>query len=137
MLKIGEIKLYKAWRLLAGRASGRSRRRPSTTAPSNASSQFRGRYVGPRLRYLGRSVANRWNELVASGPASGLRSVRLEGKGRALKRIPWQSFPRSLRDDVERYVHWASMPDPLAEGARTRALSRRTLRLQQEHIHSP
>jgi hypothetical protein len=53
-----------------------------------------------------------------------------------LKRIPWQSLPASFRDDVERYTQWASMPEPLAEGARVRALSPRTLRLQQQHIHS-
>jgi hypothetical protein len=35
-----------------------------------------------------------------------------------LKRIPWQSLPASFREDVARRTQWASMPEPLAEGAR-------------------
>ena len=45
-------------------------------------------------------------------------------------------LPASFREDVERYLTWASVPDPLAEGARARALAPLSLRLQQTHIHS-
>jgi integrase len=89
-----------------------------------------------KLRYVGNFVSKRWNELVASSPACGLRPVSLAGNGRVLKRIPWQALPGTFRDDLERYLEWASMPDPLADGARARALSHQTLRLQREHIHS-
>jgi len=37
---------------------------------------------------------------------------------------------------VTRYLAWAAVPDPLDQGARARALSLQTLRLQREHIHS-
>lgn len=50
--------------------------------------------------------------------------------------IPWSQLPASFREEVGLYINWASMPDPLAEEARARALSPRTLRLQQEHLHS-
>jgi integrase len=88
------------------------------------------------LRYTRSFVAKRWNELVASSRVFGLRPVTVKGGGRVLRRIPWQSLPASLRHDVAQYTQWASMPDPLADGARVRALSPRSLRLQREHIHS-
>ena len=43
--------------------------------------------------------------------------------------------PRSA-SDVERYLAWAAVPDPLAEGARARALAPRTLHLRRTQIHS-
>jgi integrase len=51
-------------------------------------------------------------------------------------RIPWHKFPALFQEDVERYLTWASVPDPLAEGARVRALRPLSLRLRQTHIHS-
>jgi hypothetical protein len=42
----------------------------------------------------------------------------------------------SFREDVERFVTWASCPDPLQEGARAKALAPQSLRLRQAHIHS-
>ena len=53
-----------------------------------------------------------------------------------LKRVQLDKFPVSFRRDIDQYAQWASMPDPLAEGARARALGARSLRLQREHIHS-
>lgn len=88
------------------------------------------------VRYLHRYVAKRWNRLVAAHPTLELKRVTFEGSGRNLKRVAWQRLPASFRDDTERYLGWASMPDPLAEAARARALSPRTLRLQRQHIHS-
>ena len=126
---------YRAWHV------GRSLRQIAPQAVDNSTiarfiAELHNATLVRKLRYLGKFVSRRWNELVASNSTRGLRPVSLEGNGRALKRIPWQSLPASLRDDIEGYVHWASMPDPLAEGARARALSPRTLRLQREHIHS-
>jgi integrase len=51
-------------------------------------------------------------------------------------RIPWRQLPASFREDVEAYLTWASVPDPLDDGARARALAPLSLRLQQTHIHS-
>jgi integrase len=88
------------------------------------------------LKHLPRNVAKGWNALVALHEAAGLQPVAIPGNGRALIRIPWRQLPPSFQQNVERYTTWASMPDPLDEGARARALSPRTLRLQQAHIHS-
>jgi hypothetical protein len=68
------------------------------------------------LGHLRRFVAKRWNALVAAKPGRGLRQVRLENNARALERIAWCTLPASLRTDVDTYLHWASKPDPLAEG---------------------
>ena len=82
------------------------------------------------------AVARAWNALVLpKGPADGLRPVRLP-KTRAPKRIPWHDVPLSLRQEVERFCDWSSLPDPLAENARARALAPRTLILMRCHLHS-
>ena len=86
-----------------------------------------------KLRYLRALVAKRWNDLAVCQP--GVRPVTVRGQ-RVLKRVLWGQLPASFCDEVERYLLWASMPDPLADDARARALSPRTLRPQREHIHS-
>jgi integrase len=153
MLKTGEIELDEPWRLLLANADQRSARGLSRfarwaslrqVAPQAVDEGAVERFVRElgdatlvrNLRYARSFVATRWNELVASGRVSGLRPVAVEGSGRVLRRIPWQSLPACFRDDVAQYTQWASMPEPLAEGARVRALGPRSLRLQQEHIHS-
>ena len=73
--------------------------------------------------------------MLPKGPADGLRPVRLP-KTRAPKRIPWHDVPLSLRQEVERFCDWSSLPDPLAENARARALAPRTLILMRCHLHS-
>jgi integrase len=88
------------------------------------------------VRYLHRYIAKRWNWLVAAHPNLKLKRVTFEGSGRNLKRAAWQRLPVSFREDTQRYLDWVSMPDPLAEEARARALRPQTLRLQREHIHS-
>jgi hypothetical protein len=87
------------------------------------------------LRYRSGLVRRAWNALVAQHPTN-LRAVTVKPNTRVLKRIPWRQFPAPLRQDVQDYLDWAAVPDPLDEGARARALSPRTLRLQREHTHS-
>jgi integrase len=88
------------------------------------------------LRYLPRAVTRAWNALVALRRSAGLRPVAIPAGGRVLTRIPWERLPVALREDVGRYLTWASVPDPLADEARPRALGTQTLRLQGDHIHS-
>ncbi len=153
MLKTGELRLDQAWaRLLADAdpriASGLSRfarwaslRRIAPEAVDTKTierfvAELRNATLVRNLRYFRRFVAKRWNALMAANGGPGLRPVSLKGNGRALKRIAWHSLPASLRADIDSYMHWASMPDPLADGARARALGQRTLRLLQQHLHS-
>jgi len=88
------------------------------------------------LRGLARTVATAWNALVRLHGGAGLRPVKVPSNKPAPTRIPWRQLPASFRGDVENYVAWASVPDPLADGARARALAPLSLRLQQTHIHS-
>ena len=88
------------------------------------------------IRDLGRMVAKAWNALVEMPQGAGLRLVTVPTNRPAPTRIPWRQVPSSFQEDVKQYLTWASVPDPLAEGARARALAPLSLRLQQTHIHS-
>jgi integrase len=88
------------------------------------------------LDTLHRTVARAWNALVGLHQGAGLRPVTVPNHRVLLTRTPWQRLPSSFQDEVETYLTWASVPDPLEEGARARALSAQTLRLQRGHIHS-
>jgi integrase len=153
MLKTAAIEFDGAWKSLLAQAPPKIGRRISRfarwaslrhIAPQAVDTSTIAQFVAElhdatlvrKLRYVSRFVSRRWNELATSNPTLGLRSVSLPGNGRVLKRIRWQSFPVCFHSDVDRYLHWGSVPDPLDEGARARALSPRTLRLQREHIHS-
>jgi integrase len=81
-------------------------------------------------------VAKAWNALVALNRNPGLRPVAVPDDKRASSPISWEQFPSSFRKDVEDYLTWASVPDPLAPGARARALASLSLRLQKTHILS-
>ena len=81
-------------------------------------------------------VAKAWNALAALHQGAGLRPVAVPNNKPAPTWIPWEQFPSSFREDVERYLTWASVPDPLAPGARARALAPLSLRLQKTHILS-
>ncbi len=87
------------------------------------------------LGYRSGLVRRAWNALAAQHPTN-LQAVTVKPNTRVLKRIPWEQFPAAFREDVRQYLDWATVPDPLDEAARARALSPRTLRLQREHIHS-
>lgn len=88
------------------------------------------------LRTFRGPVVRAWNAVVRLHPASGLRPIAVPTNQRESNRTPWQQLPASFRDDVERYLTWASVPNPLAEGARPRALSALSRRLQRTHIAS-
>jgi hypothetical protein len=88
------------------------------------------------IRDLHRSVAASWNALVQLQSEQGLKAVKVPSSKPAPKRMPWEDLPASLRADVDRYLAWCAVPDPLDENARARALAPRTLRLRREHIHS-
>jgi integrase len=153
MLKTAQIELGDSWKRLLAECEPRIARGLSRfarwaslrrIAPQAVDTKTIQRFVAElgdatlvrKLRYVRSFVSKRWNELVASKQCRGLRPVCLEDTARVLKRTPWQALPAALQHDVERYLEWGSMQDPLVEGARPRALGPRTLRLQQQHIHS-
>lgn len=91
--------------------------------------------LAPHLRHMPHSVAKAWNAL-ASEAGAGLRPVAVPSTRPAPSGISWHQLPASFRADVEGWLDWAAVPDPLAEGARSRALAPQTLRLRKAHIVS-
>jgi integrase len=83
-----------------------------------------------------RSLALTWNLLRALQPSSSLSAVQVPVNKLAPTRVPWERLPASFREDVDRYLRWCAMPDPLDAQARARALAPRTLRLRRDQIHS-
>jgi integrase len=87
------------------------------------------------LRGQRRSVATTWNRLVGSPAREGLRRVQVVSNRPASNRVAWNDLPVSFRREVEDYILWCSVPDPLDDHARARALAPETLRLRRDHIH--
>ena len=82
-----------------------------------------------------RGVSTAWNTLVRLRPDAGLQTVAVPGR-RPPTRVEWARLPAAFQADVERYLTWCAVPDPLDEQARARALAPRTLHLRRDHIHS-
>jgi integrase len=87
------------------------------------------------LRGQRRSVAKAWNRLATLSADQALRRVQVPSNRPASTRVPWLELPASLRDEVEKYLVWCSVPDPLDDEARARALAPVSLRLRRDHIH--
>jgi integrase len=153
MLKTSNLRIDGAWAPLLASADQRARHGLSRFArwasvqgirPAAVDDSTVDRFVaeldaGTLVRNLGTfrgPVVRAWNAVVRLHPASGLRPIAVPTNQRESNQTPWQQLPTSFRDDVERYLTWASVPNPLAEGARPRALSALSRRLQRTHIHS-
>ena len=87
------------------------------------------------LRFQRRNVAKLWNKLVALVPDRGLQTVQIPNLTVTSNRLPWKLLPASFKKENDVYLRWCSVPDPLDEDARTRALASATLRLRRDHIH--
>jgi integrase len=87
------------------------------------------------LRFQRRNVAKLWNKLATLTPSQNLRRVAIPENSVTWRRVPWLDLPASLRKDAEGYLRWCSVPDPLEENARARALAPETLRLRRHNIH--
>lgn len=86
------------------------------------------------LGLLRRSVAKTWNKLARLLSNRGLQMVEV-GSRTVSKRLPWSDLPVSLRREADDYLRWCSVPDPLADNARSRRLAKTTLRLRRDYIH--
>jgi integrase len=153
MLKTADIGLDEVWTRLLAPADQRVRHglsrfarwaslrriRPEAvdeSAMDRFIAELEGATLVRNLGSLRRTVAMAWKALIGLQQGAGLRSLSVPPSRFVSTRTPWQQFPASFRQDVERYRTWASVPDPLAVGARARALAPLSLRLQGTHIHS-
>ncbi len=87
------------------------------------------------LKFVRRNVGKLWNKLATLMPDRGLRLVKVPEKSVTWQRVSWLELPASLRQETEDYLLWCSVPDPLDENARARALAPATLLLLRQQIH--
>jgi integrase len=87
------------------------------------------------LDFQRRNIPKLWNGLVAIFPQQGLSPVEIPDKKISWHRIPWDELPESFKEETEKHLTWCTVPDPLNENARARALAPQTLRLRRHYIH--
>lgn len=87
------------------------------------------------LSFQRRNVPRLWNKLVAAFPQRQLKCAEIPAKEVSWHRISWEELPNSFNKETEEYLMWCTMPDPLDEKARARALAPETLRLRRHYIH--
>ena len=155
MLKTADVEIDQVWsRLLRGVKDRRVRiglsrfarwaslRRISPKAVDNTVierfiAELEAASLVRQLRYLHRSVTKTWNILVRLQQGQRLQTVEVVPlRNPAARRLPWEQLPASFRADVERYLAWCAVPDPLDEHARAKALAPRTRHLRRNHIQS-
>jgi integrase len=81
-----------------------------------------------------RSVTAAWNALAALKPE--LPAIESGSRLSVPKRVPWESLPASFYEDVQKYLIWCEVPDPLDDDARANRLAPATIRLRRDQIHS-
>lgn len=89
-----------------------------------------------KIAELGQTIVRSWNRLAQTFPNEGLRPIKVIKRPNGPPRFPWQDLPESFRRDVDQYLEWASVPDPLDENARRTPLAPKTIHLQRDHLHS-
>ncbi len=83
-----------------------------------------------------RALTKTWNRLVCLKPEEKLNPVKIPATPCTSKRVPWDTLPAAFRANVDEYLAWCTVPDPLDDKTRSRALAPRTRDLQRDHIHS-
>jgi integrase len=89
-----------------------------------------------KIADLGQTVVRSWNRIAQAYPEEGLQQIKVTRRIHGPPRFPWHDLPASFRQNVEDYLKWASVPDPLDENARLTPLAAKTIRLHRDHIHS-
>jgi integrase len=84
---------------------------------------------------LHRQVTKIWSE-AARDPTLGLRPVSVPFSRRPRKRVDWKLLRESFRTDVDKYLAWCAVSDPFAADARSRPISKGTLRLRRDYVHA-
>jgi integrase len=152
MLRTGGIKLDPTWAaLLASTTSLRIRNGLSRLArwasansilPRMVSEAVIHRFVAELeaktlVRKIGdqrRSITAAWNALAVLKPE--LPTIVSESTPLVPKRILWESLPASFYADVQNYLIWCEVLDPLDDDTRANRLKPGTIRLRRDQIHS-
>jgi hypothetical protein len=154
MLKTSTVELSESWASLLGKTQDRrmtdglsrfarwaSERQ---IAPRDVDREVVDRFVAElhsaslvrKIAELGQTIVRSWNRLAQSFPDEGLRPIKVRKRTNGPPRFPWHDLPASFRRDVDGYLEWAAVPDPLEENARRSPLASRTIHLRRDHLHS-
>ena len=154
MLKTSTVELNESWTSLLGKTQDRRMRdglsrfarwaSERQIYPRDVDREVVERFIAElqsaslvrKIAELGQTIVRSWNRLAQSFPEEGLQSIEVTRRLNGPPRFPWQDLPASFRHDVDKYLEWASVPDPLDENARHTPLAPKTIRLRQDHIHS-
>lgn len=149
MLKTADVELDKAWAsVLVGKgkeianslsrlARWASLRRIGPEAVNDAVlerffSELEATSLVRNIRAQRRHVAITWNKVAA---VQGWDRIKVPDHRPPSGRVTWNELPASFQQEVGDYLSWCSVPDPLDENARAKALAPATVRLRQDHIH--
>jgi integrase len=152
MLKTGSLELNRAWKALLDPINdprirnGLSRFARwcslNSISPEAVNETIVDRFVQDlEARTLIRNVDDQrgalvaaWNRLVALKP--GLLAIATPACAKALKRVPWEHLPTTFFPDLQEFLAWCTVPDPLDDNARATRLAPTTVRLRRDQVHS-
>ncbi len=81
-----------------------------------------------------RSVTSAWNALAALKP--DLPALASASRPSVPKSIPWESLPATFYADLQEYLTWCTVLDPLDDESRPKRLAPTTIRLRRDQVHS-
>jgi integrase len=154
MLKTSTVELSESWVSLLAKVQDRKMRdglsrfarwaSERQVAPREVDREVINRFIAEletaslvrKIADLGQAVVRSWNRVARAYPEEGLQGINVTRRVNGPPRFPWHNLPVSFRQDVDDYLKWASVPDPLDENARRTPLAAKTIRLHRDHIHS-
>jgi integrase len=154
MLKTSTVELSESWATLLTKVQDRKMRdglsrfarwaSERQIAPRDVNRAVIDRFVAEletaslvrKIADLGQTIVRSWNRVAGAYPEERLQEIEVTRRVNGPPRVPWHDLPASFRQDVDDYLNWASVPDPLDENARRTPLAPKTIRLHRDHIHS-
>jgi integrase len=154
MLKTSAVELSESWASLFDKAKDRTMRdglsrfarwaSERQISPCAVNREVVDRFINDlksaslvrKIAELGQTIVRSWNRLARSFPQESLKPIKVRRRISGPPRFPWQDLPMSFRQDVDDYLKWAAVPDPLDDNARRAPLAPKTIRLQRDHVHS-